>query len=62
MDRNISTKVTMHSVSSISCVESVVGVAILRGSSLMHARATSWRWSPSDSGTDSQAAFGFTQA
>jgi hypothetical protein len=62
MDRYISTKVTMHSVSSISCFESVVvGVAILEGSALMHARALLWRWSPSGSGRNQRAAHGFAQ-
>lgn len=49
MDRY--TTVTMNSVSSISCFESVVvGVAILVGLALLHlhARALRWRWAPSE--------------
>ena len=62
MDRNIITQVTMHSVSGIHCFERVVGVAMLRSSSLMHARAKSWRWAPSALGANLPAANSFAIA
>jgi len=47
MDRCISHTRTMNSVSSVSRFERVVGVAILRVPALLHARALSWRRTPS---------------
>lgn len=63
MDRYISTIGSMRSVSSISCFEGVVvGVAILEGSSLLHARALCWRLASLGASANSKAPCGFAQA
>jgi hypothetical protein len=63
MDRYISINTrTMNSVSSVSRFERVVGVAIMRVSALLHARALSWRWTPSGLKASPEAAAGFAQA
>ena len=60
MDRYIST-VTMNSVSRVARVESVVGVVILGGLALLHARLHCWRRASSGSEANPQAAYGFAE-
>ena len=63
MDRYISTIRSMRSVFSIPCFQRVaVGVVILGGLSLWHARALRWRWAPLGAKANSEAAYGFAMA